>query len=57
VVKIVLVVLLAVLALLFLILAAFVAGGVVSMSGGNWLLPAGLATWCASWLVYVLPIP
>jgi hypothetical protein len=56
-VKAALVILLAILGLLFLILAAFIAGGVVSASGGNWLLPAGLATWCASWLVSVLPIP
>lgn len=55
--KIVVVVLLAGLGLLFLAIAAMAAGGVLSGSEANWLLPAGLACWCASWLVSVLPIP
>jgi hypothetical protein len=56
-VKTALVIILAALAALFLILAAFVAGGIVSMSGGDWLLPGGLATLAVSWFVYLLPIP
>jgi membrane protein implicated in regulation of membrane protease activity len=56
-VKLVICIILAALAALFLILAAFVAGGVVSMSGGNWLEPGGLATLAVSWFVYLLPIP
>lgn len=55
--KIVVVVLLAGLGLLFLAIAAMIAGAVISASGANWLEPAGLACWAASWLVYVLPIP
>jgi hypothetical protein len=55
-VKAALVILLAILGLLFLILAAFGSGGVIVMSGGSWLVPAGLACWCASWLVSVLPV-
>lgn len=55
--KVVVVVLLAGLGLLFLAIAAMIAGGVLSASGAAWLTPAGLACWCASWLVSVLPIP
>lgn len=55
--KLVLVLILAALACLFLILAAFAAGGAISISGGNWPLPAGLATLAVSWFVYLLPIP
>ncbi len=55
--KIVVVVLLAGLGLLFLAIAAMIAGGILSASGAGWLEPAGLACWCASWLVSVLPIP
>jgi hypothetical protein len=51
------VVLLAGLGLLFLAISAMIAGGVLSASGANWLLDSGLACWCASWLVSVLPIP
>ena len=55
--KIIIVVLLAGLGLLFLAIAAMIAGGVIQASGASWLEPAGLACWCASWLVSVLPIP
>lgn len=55
--KIAIVIFLAALAALFLIMAAFVAGGVISMSGGDWLLPGGLATLAVSWFVYLLSIP
>lgn len=55
--KIVFVVLLAGLGLLFLAVAACFAGGIFNGSGASWLVPAGLASWCASWLVSVLPIP
>lgn len=55
--KLALVILLAILGLLFLALDAFITGGVVTASGASWLESAGLASWCASWLVSVLPIP
>jgi hypothetical protein len=55
--KIVVVVLLAGLGLLFLAIAAMITGGILSASGAGWLLDSGLACWCASWLVSVLPIP
>jgi hypothetical protein len=50
------VVLLAGLGLLFLAVAALAAGGILGISGGSWLIPAGLASWCASWLVASLPV-
>jgi hypothetical protein len=55
--KIVFVVLLAGLGLLFLAVGAAFAGGIFNGSAPGWLLYAGLASWCASWLVSVLPIP
>ena len=55
--KLALVLCLAALAALFLIIAALVAGGAVTMSGGGWLLPAGLAALAASWFVSLLPVP
>ena len=49
------VVLLAGLGLLFLAVDAFYAGGIFTGSAPAWLEPAGLASWCASWLVASLP--
>jgi uncharacterized RDD family membrane protein YckC len=57
IVKLIIVLILAALACLFLILAALVAGGIVSMSGGNWLLPGGLATLAVAWFISLLPAP
>jgi len=49
------VVLLAGLGLLFLAVDAAYAGGIFPGSAPIWLLPSGLASWCASWLVASLP--
>lgn len=51
------VLLLAGLGLLFLAIDAMITGGALNASGAGWLLPAGLACWCASWFVFVLPVP
>jgi uncharacterized membrane protein (Fun14 family) len=56
-VKLALVIILAAIGALFLILATLAAGGVITMSGGNWLLPGGLATLAVAWFVSSLPIP
>jgi hypothetical protein len=55
--KVLVVVLLAGLGLLFLLVDTLITAGTLSASGASWLLPAGLASWCASWLVSVLPVP
>lgn len=55
--KLVFVLLLAALAALLLILATLVAGGVITMTGGAWLLPGGVATLAVAWFVSLLPIP
>lgn len=55
--KALVVILLAGLGLLFLAAGAMLSGGTITASGAGWLLPAGLASWCASWLVSVLPLP
>jgi len=56
-VKTLVVVLLAGLGLLFLVADAALSGGLASASGASWLLPGGLASWCAAWIVSVLPVP
>ena len=56
-VKVTVMVLLAGLGLLFLAVDAMITGGVITGSAPAWLLPAGLASWCASWLVASLPTP
>ena len=43
--------LLLLLAVIFFVLATLVAAGVISMSGGNWLIPAGLAAFAGSFLL------
>lgn len=55
--KLALVIILAALGCLLLILATLAAGGVITVSGGNWLLPGGLATAAVAWFVSLLPIP
>jgi hypothetical protein len=40
-----------VLALVFFILAALLMGGVITASGLNWLIPAGLASWVLAEIV------
>jgi hypothetical protein len=55
--KALLVIILAGLGCLLLILATLAAGGVIVISGANWLLSGGLATWCVAWFVSLLPIP
>lgn len=49
--------LLAALGALFLILAALAAGGVITVTGGAWLVPGGLATLAVAWFVSLLPVP
>jgi len=55
-VKLALVLLLAALGALFLILAALIAGGMITASGAGWLLPGGLATLAVAWFTSLLPI-
>jgi hypothetical protein len=43
--------LLIILAFIFFVLAALLAGGVITGSGLGWLLPAGLAALTLAWLV------
>jgi hypothetical protein len=54
--KLILVLGLAALAALFLILATLIAAGAISMSSGDWLEPAGLATLAVAWFVSLLPV-
>ena len=49
-------ILLAALGTLFLILATLSAGGVITVAGGGWLLPGGLATLAVAWFVSLMPI-
>jgi hypothetical protein len=56
-VKTLVVVLLAGLGLIFAIAATAVAGGLASVSGGNWMFPAALACFIAAFIVWVLPVP
>jgi len=51
------VLLLAALGCLLLIIATAVAGGLITMSGANWLFPGGVATIAVAWFVSLLPIP
>lgn len=54
--KLTLTLLLAALGALFLILDTLAAGGVITVSGGGWLLPGGLATLAVAWFVSLMPI-
>lgn len=55
--KLTVVIILAALACLFLILAALIAGGLISASGAGWLFDGGVATLAVAWFVSLLPIP
>lgn len=55
--KTLLVIILAALGVLLLILATLAAGGVITVSGGDWLFPGGVATVAVAWFVSLLPIP